>query len=40
MVLQIRKARLQTALVPREGDVQAAIACCAAVERQALPLTT
>jgi hypothetical protein len=36
----IRKARLQTAFLPRENDVQIALEYCAAIERRPLPLTT
>jgi hypothetical protein len=36
----IRRARLHSALVPRENDVEIAAACCDAIERCALPLTT
>jgi hypothetical protein len=36
----IRRARLQTAFLPRENDVQLALQCCAAMERRPLPLTT
>jgi len=36
----IRRARLETAFVPRAYDVELAAACCEAIERCALPLTT
>jgi hypothetical protein len=36
----IRRARLQSALVPRENDVVAASALCQAIDHQRLPLTT
>jgi hypothetical protein len=36
----IRKARLQSAFLPRQNDVQLSLICCAATERRPLPLTT
>jgi hypothetical protein len=36
----IRKARLQSAFLPRENDVPIALAYCAATEQRPLPLTT
>jgi hypothetical protein len=35
----IRRARIHSALVPRENDVELAIECCAAIEQSPLPLT-
>lgn len=35
----IRRARLQSAFLPREDDVQLAAACCEAIEQRPLPLT-
>jgi hypothetical protein len=36
----IRRARIYAALLPRENDVEYALACCEASERLQLPLTT
>ncbi|MEX0613042.1 MAG: hypothetical protein WD738_04555 [Pirellulales bacterium] len=36
----IRRARLQTALLSRANDLQLALACCEAMDRRPLPLTT
>jgi hypothetical protein len=36
----IRRARVHSALLPRENDVELAIECCAAIEQSPLPLTT
>ena len=36
----IRRARIHSALVPRENDIELAIECCAAIEQHPLPLTT
>jgi hypothetical protein len=36
----IRRARLQSAFLPRADDVQLAAACCEAIEQRPLPLTT
>lgn len=36
----IRRARVHGAFVHREGDIQAVAACCKAIERESLPLTT
>jgi hypothetical protein len=36
----IRKARLQSAFLPRESDVRHALACCEEAARSPLPLTT
>jgi hypothetical protein len=36
----IRRARLHAAIVPREKDVEIAAACCKAIDRLQLPLTT
>ncbi len=35
----IRRARVHSALLPRENDVELAIECCAAIEQSPLPLT-
>jgi hypothetical protein len=36
----IRRARVHAAIVPRENDVEIASACCKAIDRLELPLTT
>lgn len=36
----IRRARLHGAFLRREDDLDAAVACCRAIERESLPLTT
>jgi hypothetical protein len=36
----IRRARIYAALLPRENDVECALACCQASQRLELPLTT
>jgi hypothetical protein len=36
----IRRARVHTAIVPRENDIEIAAACCAAIDGLELPLTT
>ncbi len=36
----IRRARVHAAIVPRENDVEIAAACCKAIDRLQLPLTT
>jgi hypothetical protein len=36
----IRRARVHGAFLRREGDVETAAACCDALERESLPLTT
>jgi hypothetical protein len=36
----IRRARLHSVFLPRENDIQLAAACCRAMERRPLPLTT
>jgi hypothetical protein len=36
----IRRARLQSLLVPRDNDVQLVAECCQAIEKRPLPLTT
>jgi hypothetical protein len=36
----IRRARVYGAFLRREDDVQSALACCEAIERESLPLTT
>jgi hypothetical protein len=36
----IRRARLHSALLPRENDLEIAAACCHAVQQSSLPLTT
>jgi hypothetical protein len=36
----IRKARIYAAFIQRANDIQIAAACCEAIERSALPLTT
>jgi len=36
----IRRARLQSAFLPRENEAGLALACCAAMEQRPLPLTT
>ncbi|MEX0599465.1 MAG: hypothetical protein WD205_02405, partial [Rhodothermales bacterium] len=36
----IRRARIQGAFLPRQDDIELAAACCRAIDRRALPLTT
>jgi hypothetical protein len=36
----IRRARVHTAIVPRENDIEIAAACCKAIDSLELPLTT
>lgn len=36
----IRRARLHAAMLPRENDIDIAAACCAAIDKLELPLTT
>ena len=36
----IRRARVHSAVLPRENDIECAVACCEASERLQLPLTT
>lgn len=36
----IRRARVHAAIVPRENDIEIAAACCKAIDRLELPLTT
>lgn len=36
----IRRARVHTAILPRENDIEIAAACCGAIDRLELPLTT
>jgi hypothetical protein len=36
----IRRARVHTAVLPRQNDIELAAACCGAIDRLELPLTT
>jgi hypothetical protein len=36
----IRRARVHAAILPRQNDLEIAAACCAAIDRLELPLTT